>query len=732
VQARITLTVVAEDVVLGPPKTAFSSSSRFARTNASTETTAGSEDAEGARARTFSDRQQNRNPKTTGEKEGGRDWTALRQPRGPDQTEEQKDSNDRLAKYGRRDREREQDAERRNGDKQDSRWGQREDRGQRDERRQNGERQGGWRDRESNRQNNRGWDREQAEKEPEWFDEPMKKQEEDLGVGTAHTQADFQKWKEMMKGGNKAPAEEVAPTPPPPPPVQSTTAKQVASMKLDNFSEPMFGGLGSKATDAPLESIVPTAKAAATPSKTKSSRFASVFKKDEAPPAPVQEASVQQQPMLEMGQGLNEDRAGFQRILQMLGGANIGSSQESAAATGGPSEPASPQVRGPVAGAKQKSRFFDSVPKSPDVNSPQSRFQSPRVQPGNNLPPVRNMVDDPNGFFGLPMSQKAPQDSSALPFPPSNVVSPEPSQSSNGHRDSYPLQQRPSEPIVSAPPSRGPPSRGPATPDVGIQNLLAAQRAQRPHASNKDSEFLLGLLQGPPQQARPHQDFWIGQPPEPHAPKPRAPPPPGLIDDQLLRNAPPEMSRPEHSSMPGQDLSRRSSQRAPTGAPPGFDEHAMFMQQQMQQRRNFAEGPQQPQQPLSNRRMGGHPSMSGMIPQQQQQPQFPPDFPFMQSPPIQHQGPPQGGPPPGFAPNMRHPQGFANVPNIFQAQQQREPPGFAGMMQNPMSPPVPPPGFGAPMPPGLMGMRSPPDGLPSGAGFRGAGRGFENFDGQRR
>jgi hypothetical protein len=736
--------------VLGPPKTAFSSSSRFARTNAPAETTTGSEDTEGTRSRGFGDRQQTRNTKTTGEKEGGRDWTALRQPRGPGETDEQKDSNDRLAKYGRRDRERDQDSERRNGDKQDSRWGQREERGQRDDRRQNGERQGGWRDRESNResnresgrQNNRGWDRDQAEKEPEWFDEPMKKQEEDLGVGTAHTQADFQKWKEMMKG-NKAPAEEVAPTPPPPPPppAQSTPAKQGASMKLDGFSEPMFGGFGSKSGDAPLESVTNTAKAAPTPSKAKSSRFASVFKKDDVPQTPVAEAPVQQQPMTEPGQGQNEDKAGFQRILQMLGGANIGSPQEPAAAVV-PSEPASPQVRGPAGGAKQKSRFFDSVPKSPDVNSPQTRFQSPRLQPGNNLPPVsRNMVDDPNGFFGLPMSQKAPQESSALAFPgiPSNIAPPEPAQPANGSRDSYPPQHHSTEPNVSAPPSRGPPSRGPATPDVGIQNLLAAQRAQRPHASNKDSEFLLGLLQGQAprpavQQARPHQDFnlWVGQPPEPHAPKPRAPPPPGLIDDQLLRNAPPEMSRLEHPSMPSQDLGRRSSQRVPTGAPPGFDEHAMFMQQQMQQRRNFAEVPQQPQQqPPPNRRMGGHPSMSGMMPQQQ--PQFPPDFPFMQSPPIQHQGPPQGGPPPGFAPNMRHPQGFANVPNIFQAQQQqREPPGFAGMMQNPMSPPGPPPGFGAPMPPGLMGMRSPPDGLPAGAGFRGVGRGFENFDGQRR
>lgn len=422
IRRSITLTVFADDVVLGPPKTAFSSSSRFSRTNTPAEATAGSEDTEGARNRNFGDRQQTRNTKSTGEKEGGRDWTALRQPRGPGEADEQKESNDR--KFGRRDRERDQDGERRNGDKQDSRWGQREDRGQRDDRRQNGERQGGWRDRESNRQNNRGWDREQAEKEPEWFDEPMKKQEEDLGVGTAHTQADFQKWKEMMKG-NKAPAEEPAVAQPPP--AQKTPAKQGAPIKLDGFSEPMFGGFGNKSGEAPSEMPTTTAKAAPTPSKAKSSRFASVFKKDEAPPTPAQEAPVQQ-PILEPGQGQNEDKAGFQRILQMLGGANIGSPQEPAA-SGGPSEPASPQVRGPAGGAKQKSRFFDSVPKSPDVNSPQSRFQSPRIQPGNNLPPVnRNMVDDPNGFFNLPVAPKASQESSALPFPPSNVVSPEPNQ----------------------------------------------------------------------------------------------------------------------------------------------------------------------------------------------------------------------------------------------------------------------------------------------------------------
>lgn len=302
------LTFVADDVVLGPPKTAFSSSSRFARGNQTGENNAGSEETDGARSRTFGERQQNRNNKSIGEKDGGRDWTALRQPKAHGESEETRDTSDRLGKYGRRDRDRDHDGERRNGDKQDNRWG------QRDDRRQNGERQGGWRDRENNRQN-RGWDRnDQAEKEPEWFDEPMKKQEEDLGVGTAHTQADFQKWKEMMKG-NKAPAEETAPAPPPP--TQKTPAKQTA-VKLDSFSEPMFGGFGVKPMDSPSDS----AKAA--PSKAKSSRFASVFKKDELPQVAPQEAPVQQQPMPEPGQGLNEDKAGFQRILQMLGGANIG------------------------------------------------------------------------------------------------------------------------------------------------------------------------------------------------------------------------------------------------------------------------------------------------------------------------------------------------------------------------------------------------------------------------
>lgn len=527
----------------------------------------------------------------------------------------------------------------------------------------------------------------------------------------------------MMKG-NKAPAEE--PAPEQPPPAQTTPAKPNAPIKLDGFTEPMFGGFGAKAAEPLSQGGFATAKTPLPSKGGKSSRFASMFKKDDAPPAPAPESPVPQpqQTMQEAGHGLNEDKAGFERILQMLGGANIGQPQAPSAfagptASAGPSEPASPQIRGPVAGAKQKSRFFDAAPKSPSqVQSPQSRFQSPRAQTGSNARPAsRNMAEDPSGFFGLSMSQKPARDSPGLPFPPSNVVSPEPSQSSNGNRDSHPPQHRPSEPNAS-----GPPSRGPNTPDAGIQNLLAAQRAQRPQAANKDSEFLLGLLQGQggrpaSQQARPQQDFnlWVGQPPEPHAPKPRAPPPPGLIDDQLLRNAPPEMSRHDQPMMAGQDPSRRSSQRVPTGPPPGFDEH-LFIQQQMQQRRNFGEMPQPPQQQQPpNRRMGGggHPSLSGMpgMPPQQQPP-FPPDFPFIQSPP----GPPQG--PPGFAPSMRHPQGFPSGPNVFQGQQQREPPGFASMMQNPMSPPAPPPGFGAPppgMPPGLMGMRSPPfDGMGQG------------------
>lgn len=708
-----------DDVVLGPPKTAFDSSRKFRNGGAGDGPTFNEgEELENPRARTFGDRQQNRKSMNAGEKEGrdNRDsWTAIRERRAHGDAD---DKDDRFGKYNRRERDHDRDA-----DKQDSRWG------HRDDRRQNGERSGGWRERENNRHNNKGWNRnEREEKEPEWFDEPvaLKKQEEELGVGNVRTQEEFQRWKEMMKG-NKQPTEE--PPPPaeaPPPPAPAEPAAQTPKpIKFDSLSDSSFGIV----SPGPAAEGLPKPAAA----KGKSSRFASMFKKEEpAPaPAPVVEETPVQQVANKAAESASDDKAGFQRILQMLGGTNLGQPQMPSQ----PSEPSSPQPRMTGNGTVKKSRFFDSVPKSPErMQSPQTGFQPQFADRGNGFPPTnRGMSEEPGDMFGLNPRDRQSREMPARSQPSSSLVSPEPLPPSNGNRDSFPPQNRPSDYGIEHPPSRGA-----ATPDVSIQNLLANQRAQRPMASNKDSEFLLGLLNGqrpPSQQTRPDNNFnlWVGQPPETHAPKPRAPPPPGLIDETLLRNAPQDMPRqepPMHNQ--GLDMpNRRTSQRVP---PPGFDEqHAIFMQQQMreqQQRRQLAEA--QHQQPPANRRMSGHPNFPNMPSQQhQQQPQFPPDFPFMQSPPGGH----QQGPPPGFPSNMRHPQGLQGMPNIFQ-QPQREPPGFNGMGPNAMSPPAPP-GFGQGpppgMPPGLMGMRGPNEGIPAGAGgFRPNGRGFDGFGMQER
>ena len=147
-----------DEIVLGPPKTAFDSSRKI-RTlgNGDGPGFNDGEELEGNRTRGFGDRQQNRKSANVGEKEGrdNRDsWTAIRERRAQGDADD-KDKDDRFNKYNRRERDHD-----RTGDKQDPRWG------HRDDRRQNGERTGGWREREHNRQTNRGWDR--GEKDPEW------------------------------------------------------------------------------------------------------------------------------------------------------------------------------------------------------------------------------------------------------------------------------------------------------------------------------------------------------------------------------------------------------------------------------------------------------------------------------------------------------------------------------------------------------------------------------------
>ena len=735
--------VRADDVSLGPPKTVFASSRNVHKFGEGGEKGVDGEELEGPRSRFFGDKS---NRKSLNEKEGGHNresWTR----RGFGGDEEKPES-----RWGRR--EKDADGEKRNG------YGDRHERGGWGERRHNGERQGGWRDRERERREPE-WSS-KPEKEPEWMDDPAPPNAEDdlRTMGMPRNQEQFQKWKEAMSG-KKTQVEAPAPEPEPAPAPATKEKSAPAALKLEGINDRPFGGWGE------AKPAVSTPEAAPAPAKTgtvkgKGSRFASMFKESqpkEEPPPPPPETGVQKAAN-NIANGAAEDEAGFKRILQMLGNTNV--SQPA----GMPDGPASPQPKPNANGSmKQKSRFTGFFDQGAGAKSPE-RIQSP---PEHTAPrhleeifsQSRGMPQEGGGMFGgAPQEQRASDHGRPQHH---GLTSPEPPPGLNGGNQ-RPQSGRMNDIFLD----QQPPSRGAATPDVNIQNLLAAQRAQRPQGQDKNSEFLLNLLQTkgssrpPSQQARPDNfPLWLDQPPnqmpEPHAPKPRVPPPPGLFEDQLLRNAPPEAQ--QQQQMHGNEMpQRRRSQRTAPGMPPGFyDEQSMFMQQQQQQaqqqRRNFADQPPQPQ-PGPGRRMSGHPSLPqmsippppGMAGPQQQfgggggaggPPPPPPEF---------LQSATGAGPPPGFNPHMaRHPPGLGSVPNMFQQQggggggRGEPPPGFGGAgMQSP--PGMAPPGFfggggGPGVPPGfgMGGQGVQGQGMAVGGGRgRGFDAGFEGMGGGRR
>lgn len=717
--------VGTEDGLLGPPKSVFPSSSRnavptvsdFHDRNASD--TTGDADPD-RRSKFFEERRTNRRSVNT-EKEGGRNdrdsWTSLRERR----------DEGRERGFGRYDKD---DGDRRNGfgDRHDPRWtNTREDR-------RNGDRPtGGWREREQLKREQRDGDRGHADKEPEWMDESLAKQEQELGFdigGGARTQDDFQKWKESMKT-KKPKSEESETKPAQETPVQAAQPQAAAPQPKPKLElQDGFGmfNWGGNASANSVSTPGATGSIKATSGKPKTSRFASMFKPaaEEAPPAPAEDSSVQQAANA-MAKTSAEEQEGFNRVLQMLDSAKL-----SQAPTPQESTPTSPAPLKTSAAngtsAKPKSRFTSMfTQKSPAPHSP---------QPGG-VPLGDSMFgnegrgeESANGFMGqrpeqgFPKPQQmdsAPGDPSGIPFNAMREQQPRPASGRN-HLHMF-----------------DPPSRGAASPDINIQSLLAQQRHRQGQPS-QESQTLLNLLRAKEgtssrptsQQALPNNGAMTEadlqrllqnqhrspMPAEPHAPKPRPPQQAaGMFEEQLMRNFPqPDQVRPDQGPMQGMpDMpQRRTSQRAP---PPGFYDESIFLQQQQQaMRRQFQDGPPQPTQPPQlppgigpNRRMSGHPNLPQMqIPQGggQQQQQFPgAEFHQLTSPVGGG-----GAPPPGFNPHMpRHPPGFHNI-NIFQnpGQQPQQPPRDAG---------PPPPGFGG------SGLQSPP-GTNAPPGFFGGGPGM--------
>lgn len=184
----------------------------------------------------------------------------------------------------------------------------------------------------------RDWNRgAKFDQEPEWLDsndrdEPRR----------AHTQEDFQRWKERMKAGSgaaQAPAQEEKRDAP----AESYTAAQnpephhtdrsvfsnersghsAAPFMVDNSMDRFFGMLGGEkppaqdvGTPIPVESAAKHQVFAGKPSK--SSRFAGLFS-----PPPESPSKAPESPAIPMafagGASSNPDREGFDRIIAMLG-----------------------------------------------------------------------------------------------------------------------------------------------------------------------------------------------------------------------------------------------------------------------------------------------------------------------------------------------------------------------------------------------------------------------------
>lgn len=628
-----------DEIVLGPPKTSFASSRNITKLEERDQEQ--DSPVTNQRSRFFRDRE---NTKTT----NGRDWRSSkaqedddalasdtkftpRQPRegnGFGQRLDQRwsrDNNDR-------DRERERDRERD---------------------RERPSQRGGWREREKMRN-----DRQDVpEKDPEWMDEPVEKENK----GQMHTQEEFEAWKERMKA-SKGPRAEVKEEVPDEvgTPVKSTPAHSKPQTPLVTDAagfDKMFGGWGdNKRLESPVE-----ARTTKTPAlgKGKSSRFASVFAlKEEPRPAAAAEATNL------AANDSSEEKQAFAGLMSKLREAKLeqqmrsGSDSPAAREHEGRGPPPGPPPGFGVASPPDAlSAMFDKAPASTQSPRPQSGFASDPFMP-------------PPSHFTRPTS---------------NVASPNPA---SMRPDNAPSQMQ--SIFLDQSPRNGP------TPDS-----FNAQHSRKPNSLNKDSEFLLNLIQAknanrpPPPSRTQHEpdnfQLFLDQPPKMQtaAPKPQAPRPTEPIEVRLFGGS-------QHP--PNMDQGRPR-------APPGFIEDPSILHQQAQ--RSYPNGPPQPRRPSAAQ---GMPNAGPGAPQD-----FPPNFAFMNGPP-----PPGAGdrmpPPPGFNPNIRHPPGFFQQPNV------QPPPQQAGGIQGPppgYPPGMPLPGFGAqgpPPPPGFFGGPNHVPGVPPGFG----------------
>lgn len=498
-----------------------------------------------------------------------------------------------------------------------------------------------WRDKDrgGHHVGDRDWARGgKVEQDPEWMDSPEREEKKQ-----SHTQEDFERWKERMKA-SAAPAEEKFNHEAEQQIAQHGSISELANIDppskvdtpliMDSSFDRFFGLWDQSKAENEANPGGPAGgvarKEAWKNNVSKPSRFVGFFNPE--PEVPKRQPESLGPPVLPSGltqDSSNDDREGFQRILQMLGGANPNSGKST------------PQINT----AQQ--------PKPPD-----------------------------------PIDQ-----SSRLPIP-----------------DHLSRSDGSSEPQVSTQTTESLESRR----SVGLESLLGPYSPREGQPQNRDSEFLLKLMQqsrastvsaqAPQQSQRTYPGNapgllsfpeLISRPQEFFKQKGPSGPVPGLFEDSLAA----DMQRLEQGSQ--RELPRR---RGTGGQPQLFYDDASTVASQRRQ-------------PLNNIQKGVPPAFG--LPR-------PPGLDQIQSGwSSQHSAPQQQGhvaPPPGFQSTSRGSNAFPPglIPNITNAaisgdrgwygrpggpgqiNQGMPPPGFMGMNG-------PPPGF-SPLPfnpDGSMGMPGP-------------------------
>ena len=494
------------------------------------------------------------------------------------------------------------------------------------------------------------------EQDPEWMDSG-----DVHGQKQAHTQEDFQKWKEQMKAGGDAadekvvaPAEEERPSLPSffqtEPMAAAVQAKPKSAMlsapEIDAAMDKFLANFGEKegAETKAIETKAP-----------RKGRFAALF--SPPPEEPVKEMPVAQAPpetqeprVSNPLAGMNDaDQAGFQRILQMLG-------QRSQNGT--------PQEQ--VTKSRNPAASIDPATKTSQQGHP------PPVDPFAFQVTGTRRASPPTG------RNSAGLESAMRPRSPGREQIPRPISSSNDAdlllRLMRQSQANSQPPQPSQPDERVHTSTRPAPQGVqpGLIEAVAREsreRSMRPNLAERLPGFDQHRNEQHAQQAMLQRRPTNGQPPS-------------FFDEPYLHelrqnNQPQPMALPEQYRQQGRPsgMQRPPGFEQPSQAPPGWPEHVQAPARHVQPQGQMAFPPGMP----NSQQRGMNPSYSSSQQLPRQMPMGMP--PPQQLPQQQRQRKYTGEGGSSFPPGMSLPPGFMTneSPTAFMAN--GPPPGFPTMPQ---------------------------------------------------